>query len=86
MRSHRVLAVFGLIVLTVFALPHFAAQLLPAQQGRGGAAGKRCVGITASVLRSQNPVITPVYCIFDDGSVETYDDGAQGAKWMQLGS
>jgi hypothetical protein len=56
----------------------------PAQQIGGAAAPKRCVGISASVLRAQNPVITRVYRVFEDGTVETYDDGAPGAKWTAL--
>jgi hypothetical protein len=59
--------------------------LLPAQQPGRGADPKRCIGIATSVLRSQNPVITRLYRVFDDGSVETYDDGAPGAKWTELG-
>jgi hypothetical protein len=78
------LAVSLFIALIVFV----AAQLslLPAQQSAPAGAPKRCIAISTSVLRSQNPVITRVYRIFDDGSVETYDDGAPGAKWTALGT
>jgi hypothetical protein len=76
MPSRRLLIVIGLIVLIGLALPYLATPLLPAQQGRGPGAAKRCVGITSSVLRMQNPVVTRVYRVFEDGTVETYDDGA----------
>jgi hypothetical protein len=85
MRSRRLLVVAGLTALIGLALPQLATPLLPAQQGRGTPAAKRCVGITSSILRSQNPVVTRIYRVFDDGTVETYDDGAPGAKWTQLG-
>jgi hypothetical protein len=44
-----------------------------------------CVGISTATLRTQDPVITRVYRVFADGTVETYDDGAPGAKWTQIG-
>jgi hypothetical protein len=76
-------ALLGILV-GLAALPWSTSQL-PAQQAAPAAAQKRCVGISTSVLRSQNPVITRLYRVFDDGSVETYDDGASGAKWTALG-
>jgi hypothetical protein len=78
----------------LFVLSHFIAaivlvasqlSLLPAQQLGQAAAQKRCIGISTSVLRSQNPVVTRLYQVFDDGSIETDDDGAPGAKWTALG-
>jgi hypothetical protein len=84
MRCRHLIVVAVVMFVGLVAL-YGIAPLLPAQQAGGFAAPKRCIGITSSVLRAQNPVITRVYRVFDDGSVETYDDGAPGAKWTQLG-
>jgi hypothetical protein len=55
-----------------------------AQQGQPPAE-KRCVGIATAILRTENPVITRVYRVFEDGTVETIDDGAPGARWTPIG-
>ena len=84
MRCRHLVVVAVVVFLGVVALCGIA-PMLPAQQAGGFAPPKRCIGITSSVLRAQNPVITRVYRVFDDGSIETYVDGAPGAKWTQLG-
>jgi hypothetical protein len=83
MTIRRLLAVSLFIAAIVLVASQLS--LLPAQQPGRAAAQKRCIGISTSVLRSQNPVVTRLYRVFDDGSVETYDDGAPGAKWTELG-
>jgi hypothetical protein len=85
MRCRQLFVVAGLTALIGLAAAEHGATLLPAQQAGGPAGPKRCVGISALVLRYQNPVVTRVYRVFDDGSVETYDDGAPGAAWNALG-
>jgi hypothetical protein len=78
------LCAFFVAIIAIVA-PQLSTPRLPGQQPGPAAPKKRCVGISTSLLRSQNPVITRVYRVFDDGSVETYDDGAPGAKWSALG-
>ncbi|HJS07423.1 MAG TPA: hypothetical protein VJ809_07170 [Pirellulales bacterium] len=83
MSIRRLFALTIAIILVVLVTAQLS--LLPAQQPERAAAQKRCIGIATSVLRSQNPVVTRLYRVFDDGSVETYDDGAPGARWTELG-
>jgi hypothetical protein len=83
MSIRHLFALTLLIALVVLVAPQLSR--LPAQQPGRPAVQKRCIGIGTSALRSQNPVVTRLYRIFDDGSVETYDDGAPGAKWTELG-
>jgi hypothetical protein len=71
-------------VICLGALWTFNSRPSPAQQPERPMQ-KRCVGIATATLRTENPVITRVYRVFDDGSVETYDDGAPEAKWSPLG-
>ena len=54
-------------------------------EGPGGGRHGPCVGITTATLRAQDPVITRVYRVYADGTVETYDDGAPGAKSTAMG-
>jgi hypothetical protein len=67
------LVIVGLVVLIGLGMLHMGTTL-PAQQARGPAAAKRCVGIKSTILRSQNPVVTRVDRVFDDGTVETTTD------------
>lgn len=44
-----------------------------------------CVGMAVANLRSESPVITRVYRVFSDGTIESFDDGPPDAKWRTLG-
>jgi hypothetical protein len=45
---------------------------------------RRCVGVSTSVIRAENPVVTRIYRAFEDGTVETYDDGAPEPRWRSI--
>lgn len=78
----------SLFILAALAVAYLIAGNLsrPADAQQAELLGnKRCVGIATATLRRENPVVTRVYRIFDDGTVETYDDGAPDAKWRALG-
>jgi hypothetical protein len=72
------------ILLCIAAIWAYSSGPSLAQQQRPPAQ-KRCVGIAAAILRTGNPVITRVYRVYEDGSVETFDDGATGSKWTPMG-
>jgi hypothetical protein len=48
------------------------------------ASSRRCVGVATATLRTGDPVITRIYRAYDDGTIETYDDGALDAKWTAI--
>lgn len=72
------------ILLCVAATRGYHSQSSVAQV-QGPPAQKRCVGIATAILRTENPVVTRVYRVYEDGSVETYDDGAPAARWTPIG-
>ena len=78
-RSVVLSVLLSLLCVAAFWANH--SQSSSAQQ-RDQPAPRRCVGVATAVLRTDNPVIVRIYRVFDDGAVETYDDGAPGAAWM----
>jgi hypothetical protein len=72
-----------LVCVSVYAAWALSPPRLSAQ---GPLATKpKCVGIATAILRAENPVVTRVYRVFEDGTVETYDDGAPNPRWTQIG-
>ncbi len=73
-------------VLPVVLFAALVGGYVVGQQPRTQAdnASRRCIGITSSILR-QSPTITRVYRAFDDGAVESFDDGNPQAKWTPIG-
>lgn len=84
MKSQRLAGSILLMILCTGVFWAYSSRPTTAQ-AQAGQIPKRCVGIATAALRSENPVITRVYRVFDDGTVETYDDGAPGAKWTPIG-
>jgi hypothetical protein len=74
--------VVGAVVLLALAAGYVAGQ--HPSTGRGAEDRRQCVGVATAVLR-QNPTVTRVYRAFDDGTIESFDDGNPQAQWTQLG-